>query len=109
MPVTNVDNSVNDSVRMEDVASVDVDPEGTAAQASLFEAEGEAGTPAASRTAGGKGASKKKKAAAAEEAGEAPPEAEPKPAAASGGDGRRKTAAEMATKQREISVAEFFT
>ncbi len=52
---------------------------------------------------------KKKKAPAAADAEPGADPSEPAPAAASGGDGRRKTAAEMATRQREISVAEFFT
>jgi DNA topoisomerase-6 subunit B len=45
--------------------------------------------------------------AAADDAADA--SADDAPASASGGGGRRKTAAEMATRQREISVAEFFT
>jgi DNA topoisomerase-6 subunit B len=75
------------------------------AQATLFDETADA-------RAGGKGKKGARKAAASvpEGAADAPATnaAEPESAAGSGG-GRRKTAAEMATRQREISVAEFFT
>ncbi len=59
------------------------------------------------KTASKAGPKRGKKSAAAES--EVAADVEGAAAPAAGGGGRRKTAAEMATRQREISVAEFFT
>lgn len=82
---------------------------GAPSQATLFDAAADA---ASSTKKGAGGAGKKKKADAGGDAiadAAVSDPAKPTPSAAAGGDGRRKTAAEMATRQREISVAEFFT
>ncbi len=111
------DSFTNDDATIDDARAATRKAAASAeAQALLFEPDAESveatespksPSQSSSKATDKSAAGKARKKSAAADAGDDAAASEPAPA--SGGGGRRKTAAEMATRQREISVAEFFT